>query len=157
MAQFRRNHRKGGGPTSFVRLLLLAGVVLALVLIGAKLTRLADTTTTTVQPADVLLASSTTGNVVHHTYYALSYVEAHEQPEWVAYTLTRDRLDRAPVPRTDWFYDDEAVDTGSATYRDYSNSRYTRGHLAAAADMAFDTLAMRESFYMSNVSPQVRS
>ncbi|MDX1477230.1 MAG: DNA/RNA non-specific endonuclease [Saprospiraceae bacterium] len=138
--------------------MLLAGVVLALVMIGARWMRLSDTLPPAGQPAaDIMLASSTSGNLVHHTYFSLSYVEAHEQPEWVAYTLTREMLNAPRVPRTDWFYDDPAVDTESATYKDYSGSGYTRGHLVPAADMAFDTLAMRESFFMSNVSPQDRA
>ena len=47
------------------------------------------------QPTQVpenILPASTTGEVIRHTYYALSYSEDHEQAEWVAYELPRDRL-----------------------------------------------------------------
>jgi endonuclease G len=90
-------------------------------------------------------------------HYTLSYLEAYEQSEWVAYELTREELNASRVPRTDWFYADDAITTRSALHRDYSHSGYTRGHLAPAADMAFDTLAMRESFFMSNICPQKRA
>jgi endonuclease G len=103
------------------------------------------------------LPSVSGGELILHQHYALSYLEKYEQAQWVAYELTTEELNVPRVPRTDWFYADDAVKTQSAVHRDYSNSGFTRGHLAPAADMAFDTLAMRESFYMSNISPQQRA
>lgn len=103
------------------------------------------------------LPQSTTGEIVDHIHYTLSYNEQYEQAEWVAYPLTQALLRMPNVPRTDYFFDDPKVSSGSATYYDYKGSGYTKGHLAPAADMAFDTLAMRESFYMSNMSPQLRA
>jgi len=38
---------------------------------------------------------------------------------------------------------------------DYTNSGYDRGHMAPAADFSYDETAMYESFYMSNIAPQV--
>lgn len=109
------------------------------------------------QVPDNILPASTTGEVVRHTWYALSYSEDHEQAEWVAYELTRDRLNREWVARSNNFRPDFAVRTESATPRDYNGSGYDRGHLCPAADMAFDENAMEESFYMSNMSPQVKA
>lgn len=99
---------------------------------------------------------SHTGEVVHHQYYSLSYKEAHEQAEWVAYKMDRKMLNASNVPRARDFVVDPMVTTKSLHHRDYSNSGYTRGHMAPAGDMAFDSTAMRESFYMSNMSPQLR-
>lgn len=33
------------------------------------------------------LPTSTTGQIVHHQGYSLSYSEPHEQAEWIAYEL----------------------------------------------------------------------
>lgn len=57
--------------------------------------------------------------------------------------------------RTDEFIPDPAVSTGTATVGDYLKSGYDRGHLAPAADMGWSQQAMAESFYFSNMSPQV--
>ena len=93
---------------------------------------------------------------VAHTHYALSYVEAHEQAEWVAYELTPEELE-VNIPRDGNFREDPRISTGSASLDDYRGSGYDRGHLAPVGDMNFDAVAMEESFYMSNVSPQDRA
>ncbi len=51
---------------------------------------------------DNLLPTSTTGQIIHHTYYCLSYAEDHEQAEWTYNDLTRDLIDEA-VGRIDDF------------------------------------------------------
>lgn len=104
-------------------------------------------------PAEIL-PISTTGEIVHHTWFTLSYNEDHEQAEWVAYELTRDHLNENWAARPNTFRPDPDVRTESATPRDYSGSGYDKGHLCPAADMAFDEKAIDETFYMSNMSPQ---
>ncbi len=99
---------------------------------------------------------SSKGEIVKHTYYTLSYIERHEQAEWTAYKMDRKMLNIPNVARHDHFEADYDVKTRSAFRRDYTGSGYTRGHLVPAGDMAFDIEAMRESFYMSNMSPQLR-
>lgn len=97
-----------------------------------------------------------TGEVIHHTYYSLSYKETYEQPEWVAYILTKASIQMPNVKRERDFFPDPKVSSYSATSNDYKGSGYTRGHMVPAGDMAFDVTAMRETFYMSNISPQLR-
>jgi endonuclease G, mitochondrial len=92
--------------------------------------------------------------VIAHTGYTLAYSEPHEQALWVAYTLSTEKL-VAVAKRTNRFLIDPKVREGSATDADYKNSGYDRGHLAPAADMAWSDATMRESFYFSNMSPQV--
>ena len=94
------------------------------------------------------------GEVVNHEYYSLSYIEKHEQAEWVAYELTRENLNGNHVKRNDNFRPDPEVSSGSATPNDYRGSGYDRGHLCPAADMNFNETAMSETFFMSNMSPQ---
>jgi endonuclease G len=99
------------------------------------------------------LPSTTHSQVVSHAYYTLSYAEIHEQAEWVAYELTKDKVG-GKHSRSNNFRSDPMVITGSAALLDYKGSGYDRGHLVPAADMAFDADAMSQTFFMSNMSPQ---
>ena len=92
--------------------------------------------------------------VITHLGYTLSYNEKHEQANWVAYELTAEETQKT-VERSNDFRPDTAVHTGSATNQDYLASGYDRGHLAPAADMGWSLQAMEESFFYSNMSPQV--
>ena len=91
-----------------------------------------------------------------HTHFALGYAEAHEQAAWVAYELTPEEVG-VNLAREGNFREDPLVLTGSASLNDYRRSGYDRGHLAPVGDMNFDSVAMEESFYMSNISPQKRA
>jgi len=91
---------------------------------------------------------------IHHEGYSFNYNERHEQANWVAYLLTKAELE-GTTKRTDNFRPDETVATGTATKKDYSGSGYDRGHLAPAGDMTWSETAMSESFYFSNMSPQL--
>lgn len=94
---------------------------------------------------------------VSHTYFNLCYGENDEQAVWVSYMLTRIMVETNNCQRTDNFKADAAVSTGSATPADYKSSGFDRGHLCPAADMNFNCTAMKESFLMSNMSPQTPS
>lgn len=92
--------------------------------------------------------------LVTHAYYTVSYSSRHKNAEWVAYELSAARIAKDDVPRRHSFKKDPEIE-GSAKSSMYSKTGYDRGHLAPAHDMNFSKKAMSESFYMSNVSPQV--
>lgn len=99
------------------------------------------------------LPSSTTGQVIHHKGYSLSYSEPHEQAEWVAYELKKAHLSNSNYKRP-YFEIDRAVTTGAASWRNYKNSGYDRGHLCPAGDKNYNQQAHDETFLTSNISPQ---
>ncbi len=127
----------------FITILIIIGLQS---LIGCKTPNNDDPTSGIMQPVS-------TGEIVEHTYYSLSYSEEHEGAIWVFYHLTPEHLN-GDGERKDNFKFDPLVSTGSATLEDYKGSGYDRGHLCPAAAMTINQVAMDESFYMSNISPQ---
>ncbi len=96
--------------------------------------------------------------VINREGYALGYSEAHEQPLWVTYELTREEVKNKKVHRSSVdFQPDPEIPTESAQLSDYRRSGYDRGHMAPAADMRWSAQAMRECFYLANICPQERA
>lgn len=93
-------------------------------------------------------------HVVQHTGFSLLFDSAHRQARWVAYVLTADKTQRTE-PRASRFYPDPHLPGLTATDAHYRRSGYDRGHLAPAADMGWSAKSLRESFYYSNISPQL--
>lgn len=87
--------------------------------------------------------------------FALSYSPERKIPLWVGYRLSRDRT-RGPHSQAALFRPDPALrPEARAELADYRGSGYDRGHMAPAADMRWSAAAMAESFYLSNVAPQI--
>lgn len=90
---------------------------------------------------------------VSHKYFSLGYREEFEQAAWTHYLFKKKYLS-GQVSRSNRFKEDPYVLTDSAKPEEYYYSGFDRGHLVPAGDMKISTDAMRESFYMSNISPQ---
>ena len=75
-------------------------------------------------------------------------------PNWVAYELTADETDGPWTRKGLNFTPDPNYDGPQADHSDYKGSGYSRGHLAPAGDMKWDSVAMLESFYYTNCIPQ---
>lgn len=74
-------------------------------------------------------------------------------PNWVAWELTADEVG-GDVSRAERFLVDPDV-IGCPNPSDYSRSGYDRGHMAPAGDMKWSEKAMGETFFMTNICPQV--
>ena len=88
-----------------------------------------------------------------------AYVLLHDNqariPAWVAYTLTPERVIGC-VPRSNAFAADQSIPVGQRSEpRDYARSGYDTGHLGNDADMSWDPVVERESFILSNMTPQL--
>ncbi|ACH39102.1 MAG: hypothetical protein ACD_55C00039G0002 [uncultured bacterium] len=96
----------------------------------------------------------TSGDLLCRKGYLLSHDAKRKTPVWVVERMTRERL-KAVLKRSDRFVPDAELPKGQrAELSDYKGSGYDRGHMAPAADMAWDAAAMSESFYLSNMVPQ---
>ncbi len=105
--------------------------------------------------------------IVNHPALILSYNEKHEQANWVAHIISKE-ISGKGFSRTNDFRPDPLVKTGSTEEKDffiktmnpdstfnYDGFGYDRGHLAPSADFRWNKDAMSESYFYSNMSPQL--
>jgi len=89
--------------------------------------------------------------------YILEHDPIAKIPRWVAWTLIPEHAIGC-LPRKDSFAADASLPIDQrSTPSDYAGSGYDQGHLANNADMSWNEDVMRESFIMSNMSPQLPS
>lgn len=126
------------------------GTASALLLLTMSCASAADNSTL---PMECPAVSDST-HLIRHSAYTVSYNEDWLIPEWVAWELTSDEAD-GKFPREQQFNPDPDWKGHQAENKDYTRSGYTRGHMAPAGDMKFSEQAMKESFYFTNVCPQL--
>ena len=91
--------------------------------------------------------------IIHYSYYSLCYEKEHRQSSWTKHQLTPELI-KGQQKRTNDYRHDPLL-PGPVKAKDYHGSGYDRGHLVPAADMKLNHQSMSETFYMTNMSPQV--
>lgn len=87
--------------------------------------------------------------------YDLAYDGQHRQARWVYEYLTSDSVDGAADRGKCVFKEDPLIPVAlQATNADYTGSGFDRGHLCPAGDARVSDKAMKETFFLSNISPQ---
>jgi len=96
-----------------------------------------------------------TDEVLVNTGYVLGYSDTREDPLWVSYRVFA-VSNAVAHPRPSRFNIDTRTTT-QVSHDDYTNSGYDRGHMApnATIDYCYGKGAQLETFYMSNVCPQI--
>ncbi len=92
-------------------------------------------------------------SIIYHTGYSVSYNQKFRQANWLSYQLTKAETSKL-FNRENKFVADPLI-KGTDNGIDYEKSGYDRGHLCPAADMGYSKITMAESFYYSNMSPQI--
>jgi endonuclease G, mitochondrial len=92
--------------------------------------------------------------VVCRQTYVVGYDSATHDPDWVMEHLTPTVL-AGSAKRRDNFRQDPLLAGADANNPDYTRSGYDRGHQAPAGDAKFAQPAMDDSFFFSNMAPQV--
>ncbi|WVQ81843.1 hypothetical protein IAT38_003970 [Cryptococcus sp. DSM 104549] len=126
-----------------------------------------------------------TPDIIKRTAYTAAYDRRLRHPAWTAEHLTATSLARTPPPQLHTtpvpletaraadttpqppvttkgdrsksvFKEDDGIpEMFRAKLQDYFRSGYDRGHMVPAADAKISQQAMDETFYLSNVAPQV--
>lgn len=87
--------------------------------------------------------------------YAVNYNYMTKVPYFVVEHITANHLAGNASRKDDFREDPEIPAAHRATLQDYVSSGYDRGHIAPAGNFTYDTKAMSESFFLSNMMPQV--
>lgn len=87
--------------------------------------------------------------------YAVGYNYDTKNADWVAYHVTAESVNITNKRSNSFKEDTEMPDYARSTLADYRGSGYDRGHLAPSATMDFTRESMKQSFLMSNMSPQL--
>ncbi|SNX86837.1 probable NUC1 - dna/rna non-specific nuclease, mitochondrial [Melanopsichium pennsylvanicum] len=97
---------------------------------------------------------------LRHAAYVSSYDRRLRHPSWTAEHITAASLQRPPGSKPDRsnsvFKEDPRIpELFRAKLADYFRSGYDRGHMVPAADAKGSQLAMDETFFLTNMAPQV--
>ena len=107
---------------------------------------------------DVGVAAAPDRIVICHTGQVVAFNPERNVSDWVAYRVRREDLLDTKVERKDNFRPDPQVpERHRVVHSDYTRTGYDRGHLAPAAAMRWSFDAMNDSFFMTNIAPQVGS
>jgi endonuclease G len=90
-----------------------------------------------------------------HTNYAIHYRYDTKTAEYVVEHLDNADITGPAKRKDDFRPDDQIPAEHSATLEDYSGEPYDRGHLVPGADNRANPEVMSESFFLSNMTPQV--
>ena len=91
---------------------------------------------------------------VYREGYVLEHSATDKIPLWVCEGLTPEQLN-GHAARNDAFAPDPLLKAGRrAELADYKGSGYDRGHMAPAGDQTVDAELKKETFFLSNMSPQ---
>jgi endonuclease G len=93
--------------------------------------------------------------LLKHDCITIGYDIEAKQASWVAYTLKKTDLEGDAKRKNNFKRDPLLSENKSASDEDYYKSGFDRGHLAPAADMTVSQNCMDQSFYYSNISPQL--
>lgn len=94
-------------------------------------------------------------SLIGRSGYAVGHSNDLKIPLWVCEQVSKADL-RNTCPRKDSFKADKSLPVAArAANKDYLRSGFDRGHMAPAENFSHSCAAMSDSFYLSNMAPQI--
>jgi len=95
------------------------------------------------------------GMLLYREGYVCSYDTRTRVPHWVAERLNTQRLRRGAKRTRRFRIDSELNPEFRSQSNDFVGTEYVRGRLAAASNHLGDAVALEQTYYLSNVAPQI--
>lgn len=93
--------------------------------------------------------------VLCHTAYVTAHDDQRLVPDWVAWVVSPEHAIGCLSRTNNFAADPDLPPARRAKPSDYARSGYDQGHFAPAQDFSYSAQTEAESFYMSNMSPQL--
>lgn len=94
--------------------------------------------------------------IIEHKGYTVAYDGKNRTARWVYRRLAKSQTEKKANRSQCNFQEDPLIpEQIRATLRDYKGSGFDRGHLSPALDNASSQEQLQESFYLSNIVPQL--
>jgi endonuclease G len=88
--------------------------------------------------------------------FVIGYSIERKSPLWVAHVLTKEYTSAPKIERKNTFKTDPSLSKSvQSTMADYVGNEFDRGHMVPFEDVSDDGEAAKESFYLTNLVPQV--
>lgn len=94
---------------------------------------------------------------LEYKYMAMEWDTVKKHSVWVAYVLHHDYLQKKVNRKDEWKFDNRIPEKFSPTKADFGGNGYSRGHLCPSGSRLFAREANSETFYYSNMSPQIQN
>lgn len=108
-------------------------------------------------PENIYVEHTVTFNEQEILNYAYEWVDSKKHAAWVAFTFDSETSQKN-VNRTDeWNADPDLPDGMSPQESNHKNDGFDKGHLCASEDRVYSREANVQTFYYSNISPQLVS
>ena len=100
----------------------------------------------------------TLDNIIQYDDHILAYSNYFKGPLWVCEHLTPTRVtnnDNVTRQKSEFQSDNSILQIFRTSNQDFYKSGYDRGHLAAAANHRQSQISMDDTFYLTNICPQI--
>ena len=95
--------------------------------------------------------------IIDKEFLEICYDNELKAAKSVAYTLSGDLVNELNIVERPFFYEEEQIEGDHrATYYDYTNSGYDRGHLAPDAAFDWSEESLNATYSLANIIPQVQ-
>jgi endonuclease G len=101
------------------------------------------------------IAEEGNNQYICHSGYAINYNYETKVAHFVVEHIQAEDLVKTAKRKDDFRMDPKVEDSKEATLEDYAGTGYDRGHIAPAANFSWSEEEMSESFYLTNMMPQV--